>query len=91
MVQKCIVSKKNARRLTRMLFFISLDGLSSFVCSFGDITWPKHRNKLKEFIDGRLATVEPPHNGQADAGPFVRYLEVFFIGRFHHSMGGAYR
>ena len=83
--------QKKCSKIDKDAVFLSLDGLSSFICSYGYITWPKHRNKLKEFIDGGLATVEPPHNGQADAGPFVHYLEVSFIVRFDHSMGGAYR
>ena len=35
-------------------------------------------------------TVEPLYNGQVGAGASVCYLEVSFIGRFHHSMGVAY-
>ena len=30
-------------------------------------------------------TVEPLYNGQVGAGDFIRYLEVSFIGRFHHN------
>ena len=36
------------------------------------------------------ALVEPLYNGQVGAGAFVCYLEVSFIGRFHHSLGVAY-
>ena len=32
-----------------------------------------------------LTTVEPLYNGQVGARVFVRYLEVSFIGRFHHN------
>ena len=32
-----------------------------------------------------IYTVEPLYNGQVGAGAFVCYLEVSFIGRFHHN------
>ena len=35
-------------------------------------------------------TVEPLNNEEVGAGASVCYLEVSFIGRFHHSMGVAY-
>ena len=35
--------------------------------------------------------VGPLYNGQGGVGAFVRYLEVSFIGRFHHGVAAAYR
>ena len=32
-------------------------------------------------------TVEPLYNGQVGAEGFVLYLEVSFIGKFHHNVG----
>ena len=32
-----------------------------------------------------LYTVEPLYNGQVGAGDLVCYLEVSFIGKFHHN------
>ena len=47
-----------------------------------DTTWLTPHNIEKSVVPGDEATVEPLYNGQVEA--FVRYLEVSFVGRFHH-------
>ena len=53
MLQKCTVSKNDHAKIDKDAVFHSLDNFSSsFVNSFGYISWPKHRNKLRKCADG---------------------------------------
>ena len=55
-----------------------------------DTTWLTPCNIEKSVVPGDEATVEPLYNGQVGAEAFVCYLEVSFVGRFHHRVCVAY-